>query len=251
MRCIRLLLLALPCNATAQFSMEGFQDFEHITPYLLDPATYAKKEVKLHLHWGSDVEDPAPPFHTEVRLTWLCDTVVTIRQDDEPADTLVHTQRRWRTPWELRFRLALLYNETDSAGWHIEREEVRYPYGVGVDIRRSRTDGSGAVQVLERSWSDGNTTVDTLYTGNDGITIRVQQTLIAHKQVRTTRSSLRMAEVMPGFHFPTKLLTDGHLGLWTYDLDRKGRLKRVDHVRYENGDPMPSSHDHLVVEYGR
>jgi hypothetical protein len=231
--------------------VEGFEDFEHITPYLFHPAAYGASELTLHVHWGSYVEEPSPPFHTRVRLTWLCDTVVTIRLDEGPVDTLVHTQRRWQSPWDLRTRLALVYTESDSAGWHIAREELRYPYGSGVNTTISRTDSLGTVQVLQRSWSDGTTTVDTIHTGRDDISIRVQQTAIGYKQLRTSRSSVRTSEVLPGFRFPTKLLADDHLSLWTYELDRKGRLKRVDHVRYEGGHALPSSHDHVIIEYER
>lgn len=244
-------LLALPCSATAQFHMEGFLDFEHINAYLFDHDAYGAKDVTLHLHWGSYIEEPTPPNHSRIQLKWFNDTTVSLTLDEQPTDTLFQVQHGWKTREHLASYTAFVFTETDSAGWHIARESHHFPYGDYFHTTRSWTDSLNTVQVVSRSWSDGRATVDTTYTGTDGIVIRVQRMPTSQAHVRTTRSSLRMTEVIPGFHFPTKLLADDRLSVWTYDLDRKGRLRRVDHVRYEGGDPLPSAHDHVLIEYGR
>lgn len=251
MRCAWLLGLLLPCCATAQIQMEGLQDFQHILPYLFDSTAHGATEVTIHVHWGSYVEELTPPNHDQLHLTWLNDTAIFVGFTGQPGDTLLRTPRGWITPWELRTRLALVYTETDSGGWHIEREEVRFPYGTGVNTKRSRTDSLGTVEVVQRRWAGEMTLTDTTYTGNDDVVIRVQQVQETYNRIRTTRSSLRMTEVITGFRWPTKLLADDRLGLWTYKLDRKGRLMRVDYVRYEGGNATPSGHDHVVVVYGR
>jgi len=237
---------------TAQFNMEGFADFAHVTPFLFDRTAHGANTVTLHLHWGSYEESLRPPNYTKVRIRWLSDTTVALCVDEGPADTLVRVHGEWTTRWQLAYRIALVYTESDSAGWHIEREAHRYRDGSHYHLTtRSRADSLGAVDLEQRSWSDGTTTVDTTYRGNDGITIRVRHYHVAHNVVRTERTSVRMTEVHPGHVYPTKLLAEDHLGLWTYAVDRKGRLTRADHFRYVGSDVTPSSHDHLLIEYDR
>lgn len=235
----------------AQLPLEGFGQFDDLCPYLFDRSAHGATEVDLRLHWGS-TGDGKPSFHDKVLLKFPSDTVLVVLYEGEPLDTFMYAHGEWITRYERTHRERAEHAETDSAGIHIVRERYRLNDGRENHVTvHTCADSTGTTTVARSDWSDGNTYLDSSFHSRAGTITSKHYMLNGQGLLRTSSSSRQQAEVIKGHHFPTLMVMDNYCTVWTYELDRRGRLKRVDEFTYDTATGEPGGHDHLVVRYGQ
>jgi len=251
----RTLLLAVAFAAAvitcAQIPAEGIGDFDEVVDQLLKKERGVGKRILLDLHWGS-VMGRKPSFHDKFVITFSTDTTAIVILDKESLDTLVFVNDAWISAFMVNWERTVDRTVTDSAGTAIIRETRKRGDGCSVRYEECRSRLAGAELTLSR-WTgpDGNISIDSTVLSDDGMRTTFHFWIENGHRMQTASSRTLTAEVIKGFHFPVQADGVNWCGLWTYTLDRKGRIGRVDHYAFDLERGEMAEHDHLRIRYKR
>lgn len=235
----------------AQIPAEGIGDFNAVVEQVLKKERSVGKQILLDLYWGS-VLDREPSFHDEFVITFLTDTNAIVILDKEALDTLVFLNDAWISAFLVDRERPVDRSVTDSAGITIIRETWKRPDSGLVRFEEYRSRLVGA-ELTRSRWTgpDGNISIDSTVLADNGMRTTYHFSIANGRRMQTSSSRTRTAEVIKGMHVPVQADGVNWCSLWTYALDRKGRIGRVDHYAFDLERGEMAEHDHLKIRYKR